>query len=469
MKLVRHFALLGLFTLSAAPSEAQWVAGTGDDFSGTSLDKSVWGFNIAFPDALGSPVINTEKPDLYEVSGGSLTDHGVNAANGYNPLYRGIISDTNGQVYANFATVKVTASPAAGWYVQTAFSLDDTAQQSGGYPIFGILLLKNASHWAEWAQTHFGFASGNGPINAYQFSLLGSDGTGQRSDFMEGGNNNATSVAGGGSFFTPYLPTDIYTERVEYFPPADPNGERIEFSSQVEGATPHDLAVIGTISATSSNPSDLALFNLIKNPVGLQVGLHAGSQGTTENNSVAFDYFHTNLSVAGAAAGAVVTGSIALEGVPNLAAIAPAAPLGKFDIQIRSHSSGAVVFENKNVTLTAASGNASGQYSLSVTGVAPGTYDVWIKGGKNLAVLVPSVTVTANGGTIANVLLPAADGNNDNSVDTSDFGVLVGGYNGDSAIPGSGYDPAADFNFDGVVDTSDFSLLVGQYNNVGAN
>ena len=54
-------------------------------------------------------------------------------------------------------------------------------------------------------------------------------------------------------------------------------------------------------------------------------------------------------------------------------------------------------------------------------------------------------------------------------MDTSDFGVLVGGYNGDSTIPGSGYDPNADFNFDGVVDTSDFSLLVGQYNNVGAN
>ena len=76
-----------------------------------------------------------------------------------------------------------------------------------------------------------------------------------------------------------------------------------------------------------------------------------------------------------------------------------------------------------------------------MSGVAAGTYDVWIKGGKNLAVLVPNVIVSAASGTVANVILPAADGNNDNSVDTSDFGVLVGGYNGDSAIPGSGYDP----------------------------
>ena len=174
-------------------------------------------------------------------------------------------------------------------------------------------------------------------------------------------------------------------------------------------------------------------------------------------------------AVAAAVAGATVTGSIALEGVTDLSAISANAPLGKFDIQIRSHSSGAVVFENKNVTLTASAGSAKGSYSFTATGVAPGTYDVWIKGGKNLAVLVPNVTVTATGGAVANVLLPAADANDDNSVDTSDFGVLVGGYNGDSAIPGSGYDPAADFNFDGVVDTTDFSLLVGQYNNVGAN
>ena len=166
-------------------------------------------------------------------------------------------------------------------------------------------------------------------------------------------------------------------------------------------------------------------------------------------------------------AGATVTGNIALEGVPNLAAIAPAAPLGVFDIQFRTPGTSTIILENKNVTLTASAGSAKGAYSVS--GVAAGTYDVWIKGSKNLAVLVPGVTVTATGGTVANVILPAADGNNDNSVDTSDFGVLVGGYNGDSTIPGSGYDPNADFNFDGVVDTSDFSLLVGQYNNVGAN
>ena len=89
-----------------------------------------------------------------------------------------------------------------------------------------------------------------------------------------------------------------------------------------------------------------------------------------------------------------------------------------------------------------------------------------IKGANSLAANV-SVDVTAGDVSGVTAFLPAGDANNDNSVDTSDFGVLVGAYNGDIAIPGSGYDETADFNGDGVVDTSDFGLLVGEYNNVG--
>ena len=92
---------------------------------------------------------------------------------------------------------------------------------------------------------------------------------------------------------------------------------------------------------------------------------------------------------------ATVMGNIALEGVPNLAVISSAAPLGVFDIQFRTPGTTTIITENKNITLTASAGNANGSYA--VTGVAAGTYDVWIKGGKNLAVLVPGVTVTATG------------------------------------------------------------------------
>ena len=162
----------------------------------------------------------------------------------------------------------------------------------------------------------------------------------------------------------------------------------------------------------------------------------------------------------------VITGTIALEGVTNLAAVNPSAPLGTFHLSFRNPG-GAAELCGYDVTLTTAAGSAKGAYS--VTGVPAGTYDVRIKGNKNLAILVPGVAVSTTSGAIADVTLPAGDANNDNTVDTTDFGLLIGGYNGDASLSGSGYDPIADFNFDGVIDTSDFSLLVGQYNNVGAN
>ena len=90
-----------------------------------------------------------------------------------------------------------------------------------------------------------------------------------------------------------------------------------------------------------------------------------------------------------------------------------------------------------------------------------------IKGGKYLAANVNLDTTSGDVGGVT-ATLRAGDANNDNSCDTVDFGILVGAYNGDSSIPGSGYDPRADFNGDGVVDTTDFGLLVGNYNSEGA-
>lgn len=163
--------------------------------------------------------------------------------------------------------------------------------------------------------------------------------------------------------------------------------------------------------------------------------------------------------------GAVIAGSIGLEGVNNLANISPNAPLGVFDIQLRAPGSLLPVYEFSNVTLNPAAGTGGG-YTL--TGVAAGTYDVRIKGSKNLAVLVSNVLISGNGGVISGVLLPAGDTNGDNSVDASDFGAFVSAYNTDSSVPGGGYDPTCDFNFDGAVDPGDFGLFVGEYNSSGA-
>ena len=164
-------------------------------------------------------------------------------------------------------------------------------------------------------------------------------------------------------------------------------------------------------------------------------------------------------------AGATVTGRVSLEGVPDLSAINPHAPLGTFHVTFRNASTGAVV-KATDVTLATTAGSATGTFS--VFGVPAGTYNVLIKGMKNLAVLTPNVVVSATSGTIPAVMLPAGDSNNDNFVDSSDFGTLIGAFNTDSAISGSGYDPTVDFNFDGVIDSSDFGLLIGEFNNVGA-
>ena len=106
--------------------------------------------------------------------------------------------------------------------------------------------------------------------------------------------------------------------------------------------------------------------------------------------------------------------------------------------------------------------------SFTLSGVLTQNYTLWIKGAKWLARVIAADASSGSASGLA-ALLPAGDANDDNSVDTSDFGILVGAYNGDASVPGSGYDAAADFNCDGVVDTTDFGLLVGNYNAVGDN
>ena len=160
------------------------------------------------------------------------------------------------------------------------------------------------------------------------------------------------------------------------------------------------------------------------------------------------------------------TGTVALEGVSDLSKIkAAVAPLGTFHISFRNPGTTPEVY-GQDVTLTTTAGSAKGSYI--VTGVPAGTYDVAIKGAKNLRVLVSNITVSAASGTISDVTLPVGDANNDNSVDVLDFGILVNAYGTDSA-QNNGYDPSADFNYDGVVDVLDFGLLVNEYGVVGAN
>ena len=162
--------------------------------------------------------------------------------------------------------------------------------------------------------------------------------------------------------------------------------------------------------------------------------------------------------------GSDVAGGVALEGVADLSTTNPAAPLGVFTLSFRTPGTTTELF-HRYTTLTTTAGSATGTYN--VFGVPDGTYDVRIKGNKNLAVLKPGVVVSG-AGTVPNVLLNGGDTNNDNQVDPTDFGLFVSAYNSSAAAVGSGYDPAADFNYDGAVDPTDFNIFVGDYNTAGA-
>ena len=160
-----------------------------------------------------------------------------------------------------------------------------------------------------------------------------------------------------------------------------------------------------------------------------------------------------------------VTGKIALEGVSDLTAISPNAPLETFHIGFRTPATRTEVY-GADVALTPTAGSAFGSFSLPQVPV--GTYDVWIKGAKNLAVLLPNIAVTT-AVTLTNVTLPAADGDNSNAVNVLDFGLIVASYGSNSVTPTDAvYDPTADFNFDGLVDVMDFGLLVNEYGRKGA-
>ena len=180
---------------------------------------------------------------------------------------------------------------------------------------------------------------------------------------------------------------------------------------------------------------------------------------TVGNGQIA--YFGARISVA-APASATVTGTVALEGVNDLSKISPNAPLGLFHISFRTVGTRTEI-AGFDVPLT----NLGAAGTFTVPGAPVGTYDVNIKGMKNLSQTVSIVNVSG-AVTLPTVTLNAGDTNNDNTVDPTDFGNFVSAYNSDSSVPGTGYTPTCDFNFDGVVDPTDFGLFVGNYNTVGS-
>ena len=253
-------------------------------------------------------------------------------------------------------------------------------------------------------------------------------------------------------------------------------------------------AVKITLTSTTSPTNKPLVFNITLNLADVKTGtVVTGQAGTYTLIGIPADTYNIDIKPANnpaadllakditkqnllganatfAATTTTATGNIALEGVPDLSATSFNALPGTFTIGFYTPGSvtpgtPATPVYSATVSLKTTPGSANGSYSVS--GIPFGTYDVIIKGAKNLAVKLPSVALTTPNATLADALLPAGDANNDDIVDTTDFGVLVGVYGSDSNVTGSGYDASADFNFDGIVDTSDFGLLVGEYGNQG--
>ena len=161
---------------------------------------------------------------------------------------------------------------------------------------------------------------------------------------------------------------------------------------------------------------------------------------------------------ANAQTGIQVVPGVALSGVVTLEGCVPGAIKSQpVTFRFRPQPSGAAFSRTINL-------NADGSYAI--TGIPTATYAIAVKGAKWLQV-TQVFNPAAVGPAAFNVTLRAGDANNDNFCDTTDFGILVGAYGSDSAVPGSGYDPTADFNCDGFVDTTDFGLLVGNYGAMG--
>lgn len=108
--------------------------------------------------------------------------------------------------------------------------------------------------------------------------------------------------------------------------------------------------------------------------------------------------------------------------------------------------------------------NLSGAFTVT-TGLANGTYNYQLKGGRQLAT---NGALTLAGGSASPEMgtQRAGDADNNNLVDAVDFNILKGSFG--RAVGDPNYVAAADFNNDAVVDALDFNLLKGTFGQAGA-
>lgn len=148
----------------------------------------------------------------------------------------------------------------------------------------------------------------------------------------------------------------------------------------------------------------------------------------------------------------------AIKGTVNLLDLA-VSPAGKqLAIEIRNVGS--------TIPLETITGvvKANGTYAAKPN-VAPGTYDIAIKGATHLRRVVHSVTITDDGASGVHATLRNGDVNNDNEVSIADYSILSSAYNSFEGDPG--FVAGADLNGDGGVDIGDYAVLSSNYNQFG--
>ena len=176
-------------------------------------------------------------------------------------------------------------------------------------------------------------------------------------------------------------------------------------------------------------------------------------------------YFGAIVRLTAPSTGATVSGRIALEGVSDLTKINAAFVNDTYHVEFRTPNTTTVI-KSADVTLTPVGAN-SPFGTFSVSGVAPGVYDIALKGSKTLRIVQKGVTIGGSTATLADVTLPGGNADGNDTVDIGDFGVLVNAYGGVIGATGTNYLASADFNDDGTVDIADFGILVNEYGNTG--
>lgn len=112
--------------------------------------------------------------------------------------------------------------------------------------------------------------------------------------------------------------------------------------------------------------------------------------------------------------------------------------------------------------------NSSRQGIISITGVAPGTYDLRVRAQTSLRRLKSSVVVSAPSTSTNVIALVEGDYNGDNIVDLKDYNYVTQNFY--RTVPGitSPY-AKADFNADGVLDLKDYNVTTSNFYRTGDN